>query len=393
MPFVQPDHWHILRARVRLLIISNMPHYLTKDGTVVGWAPTAHEIDQLAGRFDEVRHIATLHEGEPPRSYVPYSSPIVELIPMRPTGGDELRQKLGVLAALPSYTATMLRELRRADVVHLRCPANLPMVGATLLPFVRGPKVRWLKYAGDWRPGPGGSRPFAYQRWLLAKRWHRGVVTINGHWDDQPAHVKSFFNPSLEDDDLGRGSEIAAKKSYGAPLRLLFVGRLWHAKGCDVAIDTLARLRGLGIDATLEIAGDGDERAAYVERCRQHGLLDRVTFYGWLERDPLEQLYAKAHFLLFPSRSEGWPKVLSEGMAFGVIPIASAVGAIEQYLHEFGVGVSLRDASPQTFAHEIAAYDADRWRREVTLGLAAARNFSYSHYLSEVDHLLAMAAR
>jgi glycosyltransferase involved in cell wall biosynthesis len=376
---------------MRLLIISHMPHYRRADGRIVGWGPTVQELDHLATRFDDVRHIACLHEGEPPASFLPYKEDRVHLVPVPPTGGDHMRDKLGVLAAAPQYISTMLRELPHADMVHLRCPANVPMIGAMLLPFVRKPRARWIKYAGNWRPAQRGSLPFAFQRWFLSHRWHRGTVTINGTWPGQPAHVKSFYNPSLTNEELASASAAAHGKRLTMPLHLLFVGRLEAAKGPETALDTLAMLVGAGIDATLELAGDGPDRAACEQRAERLGIGRRVTFHGWLSRDQLGPLYARAQMMLFPTRSEGWPKVLSEGMAYGVVPIATAVGAIPQYLSEFGVGRALPETKPELFAEAIGEYvrDPARFARESADARERATSFSYSYYLREIDRLLA----
>ena len=61
---------------MRLLVISNMSHYL-RDDEVVGWGPTVQEIDHLATLFDEVRHIACLHPEPAPASALPYAAPNV----------------------------------------------------------------------------------------------------------------------------------------------------------------------------------------------------------------------------------------------------------------------------------------------------------------------------
>src|SRR5437660_12158298 len=102
---------------MRLLIISHMPHHLRADGRVVGWGATVQELDHLATRFDEVRHIACLHDGPPPASFLPYRDDKVKLIGVPPSGGDRWRDKFSVLAATPGYLAAMLRELPHADMV------------------------------------------------------------------------------------------------------------------------------------------------------------------------------------------------------------------------------------------------------------------------------------
>lgn len=378
---------------MRLLIISNMPHYIRGDGVAVGWGPTVQELDHLATRFAEIRHIATLHDGDPPASFLPYRDDRVQLVGVKPRGGDRFIDKLGFLAAVPSYTSVMLNELAHADVVHLRCPANLPMLGAFILPFLGLPSARWIKYGGNWRPVKRDSIAFTVQRWLLAQPWHRGVVTVNGSWPEQPAHVRSFYNPSLSEEELRSARASAVHKRLDVPRRLLFVGSLLPAKGCTIAIEATAALRDAGIAATLDVVGDGPDRARCEATRTALGLEDRVVFHGWVARTELGSHYAKAHFVLVPSQTEGWPKVLSEGMAYGVVPIAAPVGAISQYLREFRCGRVLASLDPATLASEIAGYTAESWLAESRRGLEAASYFSYSHYLREVDALLAELSR
>lgn len=379
------------RLPMRLLIISHMPHHRRGDGRIVGWGPTVQELDHLATRFSVVRHIACLHEGEPPASFLPYRDHRVQLVPVHPSGGDHFRDKLGALAATPSYFATILRELPHADMVHLRCPANVPMVAAALLPFLRRPRARWIKYAGNWRPARHDSYAYKFQRWLLSTPWHHGLVTINGNWPGQPRHIRSFYNPSLGDDELAAAAEVARSKRPGEPMQLLFAGRLDAAKGAGTAIETVAALRDRGIAAHLALAGDGPDRASYEQLAAQLGVADRVTFEGWLARTEMPSRFARAHFVVLPTGGEGWPKVLSEGMAYGAVPVATAVGAIPQYLAEFGVGRALPAADPQLFAAALAEYAADhaRWQREAAAASDLARYFTYAYYLERIDEMLA----
>ena len=110
------------------------------------------------------------------------------------------------------------------------------------------------------------------------------------------------------------------------------------------------------------------------------GAADRV--HGWLPRPAINPLYADAHFMLLPSRSEGWPKVLSEAMAFGVVPLAGAVGSIPHYLRAFGTGAAIASHDPDAYAEEIlAAHRApDRWADQSARAASAARRFTYAAY-------------
>src|SRR4051812_23194028 len=103
---------------MRLVIVSHTEHYI-KEGKVFGWGPTVREINHLANIFSEVVHVAPLHPGEVPSHALPYGAPNIVFSPVPPAGGEGLFDKLSILAALPIYMKAMLREFRKADVVHV----------------------------------------------------------------------------------------------------------------------------------------------------------------------------------------------------------------------------------------------------------------------------------
>ncbi len=99
-----------------------------------------------------------------------------------------------------------------------------------------------------------------------------------------------------------------------------------------------------------------------------------VTFHGWLPRTALGSVYFRPHIMILPSDSEGWPKVLSEGMAYGIVPLGSNVGSIPQYLAEIGCGRTLRPDDIDGFVDSILWYcsNPDAWKKESDLGLKGA---------------------
>ncbi|HSV73496.1 MAG TPA: glycosyltransferase [Chthonomonadales bacterium] len=371
--------------RGHLLIVSHTEHYL-RDGRPVGWGATVREIDHLASLFERVVHIATLHSGSAPASALPYRAPNVALAPIPPAGGDGLRAKAGVAAALPRFARVFLRELRRADVVHVRCPANISMAAAVLLAGSRQPRLRWIKYAGNWRPEGREAWSYTFQRWWLRHGWHRATVTVNGVWPGDPPHVRPFLNPCVTEDELAEGRRVAAGKSMTAPVRLLFVGRLDSAKGADRSLRIAALLRERGIDATIDLVGDSPVRLEMEQLARKAGLDGRAAFHGWLEREDLGRLYEGAHVVLLPSASEGWPKVLSEAMAYGAAPVCSDVSGIPQHLARFGCGHALPWNDVEGMADAIAGYarSPERWLEDSRRAVEAARLFSYGEYLRAV---------
>jgi glycosyltransferase involved in cell wall biosynthesis len=376
---------------MKLLIVSHTPHY-QKDGITVGWGPTVREVDQLARIFDSVTHVAPLHPGTPPASAIAYESCRVRLRPVPPSGGAGLRAKADILLKAPVYLRAVLGELRAVDVAHVRCPAHISLMAIVLLALMRAPGIRWAKYAGNWQPRGRESPSYTLQRWCLRQRLHRGLVTVNGHWPGQPKHVHSFVNPCLTDEELTEGRQFARTKRLSTPLRLLYVGRLEEGKGAGRALEILACLGQLGLFATLDLAGDGPERLSLERRGAALGIGPRVKFHGWLPRPALAPLYARSHLMVFPSGSEGWPKVLSEAMAYGVVPVSSQVGSIAQYLHEFGTGKVFEPEDVEGFTRAILWYSIhpEEWKRESNMAVQASERFGYARYLKSVCEMLGM---
>jgi glycosyltransferase involved in cell wall biosynthesis len=374
---------------VKLVIVSHTPHYRSAAG-IVGWGPTVREIDHFAELFREVVHIAPRYEVAAPESAMAYMSARVRVVAVRPAGGERARDKLGILLRAPGWARAILREVADADVLHVRCPAGISLVTLTLLPFVRRGVKRWIKYAGNWKPD--GREPWTYRlqrQWLLSGRT-RSVVTVNGEWPGQPEYVVPFLNPCLTEEELDEGRRVGEEKTLSSPLQLLFIGTLNDSKGAERALRALERVIGHRVDANLDVVGDGPERASLLARAEEAGIADRVRLHGWMPRHALSPLFARAHITLTPSETEGWPKVLSEAMAYGVVPVASRVSCIPQYLKRFGTGRTVNAHDVNGFADAIVWYVAhpSEWKAESQRALAAARLFSYSRFVQAVRSLL-----
>jgi glycosyltransferase involved in cell wall biosynthesis len=301
--------------------------------------------------------------------------------------------KASILLNIPCYARAILSELAEADVVHVRCPANISLIAIVLLTVTRRPRLRWVKYAGNWRPQGREAWSYTVQRWWLNRGLQRSLVTVNGQWPGQPAHVRSFLNPCLTDDELAEARQFTAQRRLDQPVRLLFVGQLNQYKGVGRALHILAALHRRHIDATLDLVGDGDERAVFEALASELNVQDRVTFHGWLPRTAISAHYAAAHILLFPTKSsEGWPKVLSEAMAYGVVPISGDVSSIPQYLQTFETGRALPPDQIERFVDAILWYidHPEQWQREAENAARAAPLFGYSSYLVAVRELLGL---
>jgi N-acetyl-alpha-D-glucosaminyl L-malate synthase BshA len=76
----------------------------------------------------------------------------------------------------------------------------------------------------------------------------------------------------------------------------------------------------------LLMAGDGPDRGPAELLARDLGVRDAVTFLG--KQDHVERLIPKAHVLLLPSELEAFGLAALEGMACGVVPVATNAGGV-----------------------------------------------------------------
>jgi glycosyltransferase involved in cell wall biosynthesis len=105
----------------------------------------------------------------------------------------------------------------------------------------------------------------------------------------------------------------------------------------------------------------------------------------------LGAFYSQAHFILLPSiGSEGWPKVLSEAMAYGVVPIAYGISSIPQFFRNYSTGQAILSLEPRHFSDTIESYLRTplHWQEHSRNAVRAAPAFSYNNYLQAVRQLL-----
>lgn len=203
------------------------------------------------------------------------------------------------------------------------------------------------------------------------------VMTVHTPCDDQNAGDDTVFARSLRAatrvtavsaatlaDVLARVPDVADRASVihnGVPmpriqaaptpaegLHVVFVGRLVHEKGADVAVRAFARVRGTLADARLTIAGDGPERAALEHLARDEGVADAVTFTGAVAPDDVPALMNTASVILVPSRyREPFGLVAVEAALLGRPVIASRTGGLVEVIDDGVTGrlVPVEDAA------------------------------------------------
>jgi glycosyltransferase involved in cell wall biosynthesis len=109
------------------------------------------------------------------------------------------------------------------------------------------------------------------------------------------------------------------------PLRCMFLGRLVPYKGCDMLLQAAAALVRAG-KLSIEVVGDGPERARLERMARELDIVPGVRFAGKVPHTEVQRHLAESDLLTFPSIREFGGGVILEAMAVGVPPMAVAYG-------------------------------------------------------------------
>lgn len=106
------------------------------------------------------------------------------------------------------------------------------------------------------------------------------------------------------------------------PGRILYVGSMIPRKGLDLLVDALSYVN---CDFELRIVGNGTEEEIKQLKAaaEQKGILDKLTFCGFLQGENLTDEYRRAQVFVLPTREDCFGLVLLEAMCAGVPIVAS----------------------------------------------------------------------
>src|SRR5690606_10230208 len=92
-----------------------------------------------------------------------------------------------------------------------------------------------------------------------------------------------------------------------------------------------------GINVQLQILGEGTERHILEHYITENNLQDFVSLKGNQSKETVKSAYQNSHFLVLPSKSEGWPKVVGEAMFWGCLPVATEVSCVANMIENRGI--------------------------------------------------------
>jgi glycosyltransferase involved in cell wall biosynthesis len=163
---------------------------------------------------------------------------------------------------------------------------------------------------------------------------------------------------------------IRAELGLAGPVWLA-VGHLVELKGVHVTLAALAKTA----DATLMIAGEGNEETRLRQFADRLGLASRVRFLGALPHAELCRYYNAADVMVLASSREGMPNVVLESLACGTPVIAAPFESAAELIHAPEAGEIAESRTPDAIA--LAWQRLEQGRRERSATRRYAEQFGW----------------
>lgn len=132
----------------------------------------------------------------------------------------------------------------------------------------------------------------------------------------------------------------AATSSFGRGTRVGFLGRLSREKGIEDFVRIANRLHSVESKVEFVVAGDGPLKPLLAREAS--GLMSTGVLRCVGEMQDVGKMLGDVDVLIMPSRNEGMPYVLLEGMAAGCAVAGYGVGGIPEVVSDRSLGILAR---------------------------------------------------
>ncbi|TXD81683.1 glycosyltransferase family 4 protein [Subsaximicrobium wynnwilliamsii] len=344
---------------MRLAIFTLVQHSF-EDGHFYGYGPYVNEMN-LWGRYVDELIVVGIKKpnNEVDAIDTPYKNKKITFVPVPNFNILGLLDVFKTSFKVPYIFFKCIQVMRQADHIHLRCPANVSLVACFAQIFFPY-KKKSTKYAGNW--DPNSKQPWSYrlQQAILRNTFltRNMQVLVYGEWPHETSNIHPFISATYHESE-----KVAfSPKNYSDTLHFVFAGALVVGKRPLLTIQIMEALDQKGIPVKLHLYGDGPLMPELQAYLKSHKLEAIVNLYGNQDKSVVKAALMEAHFNILPSKSEGWPKAVAEGMFFGCIPIATPVSCVGWMLGDGTRGILIApdlDAAVEAIVKALEQADLD----------------------------------
>ncbi|MBT8310084.1 MAG: glycosyltransferase [Flavobacteriaceae bacterium] len=279
----------------------------------------------------------------------------------------------------------MFGSCRSSDHIHIRCPGNVGLLGCLVQIFFPN-KIKTAKYAGNWDPKSPQPLSYRVQKWILRNNsiTKNIKVLVYGDWNSKSKNIVPFFTASFSEKDRVKSIE----RDYTGILEFVFSGSLVEGKRPLLAIRIVEELNNRGISAKLDIYGHGLLSKELMDYVETNEISQFIRLHGNVDIERIKNRLKTSHFIILPSRSEGWPKAIVEGMFFGTIPIVTDVSCIRELLDYGSRGIVIEPNLVDATKEIVSSLDSDNLNNMSQRAAQWSQKYTLEYFESQIKSIL-----
>lgn len=309
---------------MKLLVISSAP-FISYHDKWHGYSPYVQEMKIWSKYADEIQFCIPIWETD--RDLL-ISEISFDMLPVIRLNEFDIKSVTSIFRSFYSIFVNfkiIYKTMKGVDHIHLRCPGNIGLLGCLVQIFFPS-KQKTAKYAGNWDPKSRQPWTYKLQKYILSNTFltRNMQVLVYGEWKNQSKNIKPFFTATYSEAE----KENIQKISFKNTIEFIYVGSLVSGKNPMYVLRLIEVLMEKGHKVNLNIYGEGSERSKLENYIKTNNLEKFVVLGGNQNQEIIKSAYQKSHFVILPSKSEGWPKAIAEGMFWGCVPIATEVSCV-----------------------------------------------------------------
>jgi len=370
---------------MKFAIITHTVHKIKED-SFFAYEPYVREMNLWLRNTSETKIIAPISSDRVSPIDEKYHSETISITEIPSFNFLGIKNKMVSLFKLPLILYRIYRVMHWADHIHLRCPGNVGLLG-TLVQILFPSKPKTVKYAGNWDPNAVQPLSYRFQKWLVSNTFltRNCKVLVYGEWGNQMKNIAPFFTASYKKEEI---VEIS-KKEFEQTINFIFVGAFTKSKQPLLSVKVIEKLNKEGVNVQLDMFGNGAEFESIKKYVSVNKLDNFVVLHGNQSKKIVKRAFQKAHFLLFISKSEGWPKVVAEAMFWSCLPISSKVSCVPFMLGD-GKRGALVTANVDKIVTVIQKYLSDKklYQESIKNGKKWSQEYTLNKFELEIKKIV-----
>jgi colanic acid/amylovoran biosynthesis glycosyltransferase len=256
---------------------------------------------------------------------------------------------------------SLARRFEEEGIDHIHAPwANGPATAAWVASKLTGIPFSFTGRASDIYPPDGALEEKIRDSLFVTSDNMTNIGYLEGLADGDTKKIYGIYNGI----PLERHEEAPVPMT--PPYQLLALGRFDRIKAFDVLLYACKILKDSGLRFHLTLAGDGPRKIIFKHLTRKLGLVDLVSFPGFIPYNKVSNVFCSADVFVMSSavhstgERDGLPTVIMEALMHRLPVVATDVCGIHEVIQDGITGLLVPEKNTVALANAVMKMVADR---------------------------------